>query len=57
MRGNMSVMLLHDYYSNTILNNPFKNHTTQELVRAQMRLIQYLLDRGLKPSAPCIDNK
>ena len=57
MRGNMSVMLFHDYYSNTILNNPFKNHTTQELVRAQMRLIQYLLDRVLKPSSLRIEKE
>ena len=55
IRGNMSVMVLYDYASNTILIDPLKNHTTQELVRAQTRPIQYLLDRGLKPSSLCIN--
>ena len=55
-RDNRSVMAFHEYDSNIILNESFKNHTTQYLVRAQTRLIQYLLDRGLKPSALRIDN-
>ena len=51
------MVVLYDYESNTILTNPFKNHTTQELVRAQTRLFQYILDQGMKPSALRIDNK
>ena len=56
-RGNRSVMALYDYGSNAILNDPFKNNTTPELVRAQIRLMQYLLDRGLNPTALRIDNE
>ena len=55
-RGERSVMVLHDYDRNAILTEPLKNNTTQELVRAQTRLIQYLLYRGLKPAALRIDN-
>ena len=55
-RGNRSVMVLYDYDSNAILTEPLKNNTTSELVRSQARLTQYLLDRGLKPKALCIDN-
>ena len=56
-RGNMSVMVLYDYDINAILTKPLKNNTTSELVRAQTRLTQYLLDRGLKPTALRIDNE
>ena len=54
--GDRLVVVLYDYDSNTILTKPLKNNTTQELVRAQTRLIQYLLYRGLKPAALRIDN-
>ena len=50
-------MVLYDYDSNAILTEPLKNNTTSELVRAQTRLTQYLLDRVLNPKALCIDNK
>ena len=50
-------MVLYDYDTNAILTEPLKNNTTPELVRAQARLIQYLLNRGLKPSALFIDNE
>ena len=50
-------MVLYDYGSNVILAKTLKNNTTPDLVRAQMRLIQYLLDRSLKPSALLIGNK
>ena len=50
-------MVLYDYDSNTILTKPLKNNTTSELVIAQKRLNQYLLDRGLKPTALRIDNE
>ena len=56
-RGNRSVMVLFDYDRNAILTKPLKNTTTSELVIAQTRLTQYLLDRGLKPKALCIKNK
>ena len=52
----MSVIVLYDYDRNAILNEPLKNKTTPELVIAQMRLTQYLLDRGLKPTYLRIDN-
>ena len=53
----MSVMVLYDYDVNTILTNPLKGQKTQELVRSQTRLIQYLLYQGLKNMALLIDNK
>ena len=52
----MSVMVLYDYKRNAILTEPLKNNTTPELVRAQTCLTQYLLDRGLKPTALRINN-
>ena len=57
IRGNRSIMVLYDYDSNAILNKPFKNNTTPYFVRSQMRLIQYLLDWGLNPSALRIYNE
>ena len=51
IRGNRSVMVLYKYYTNAILTYPLKNITTKEFLRTQTRIIQYLLDRGLKPKA------
>ena len=56
-RGNRSVMVLYDYDSNTILTKLLKNITTSEVARAQIRLTQYLLDRGFKPTVLCTDNE
>ena len=56
-RGNMSLMVLYDYNSNTNLAEPLKDNMTTELVRAQTQLTQYLLYRGLKPTALCIDSE
>ena len=56
-RGNRSVMVLYDYNSNSILIEILKNNRTQELVRAQTRLVQYMFYRGLKPTSLRIDNK
>ena len=56
-RGKRSVMVLYNYNINDTLTVTFKNHMTQELARSQTRLVQYLLDRGLKPSALSIENK
>ena len=50
-------MVLYENDSNAILTDPLKNNTTPELLRTQTRLTQYLLDRGLKPTALHIDNK
>ena len=50
-------MVLYDYDSNAILTEPLKNNTTSELLRAQTRLTQYFLDRGLKPTALHIYNE
>ena len=50
-------MVLYDYDSNTIPTKPLKNNTNSELVRAQTRLTQYLLDRDLNTKAPHIDNE
>ena len=50
-------MVLYDYKSNAILTEPLKNNTTPELMRAQTRLTQYLLDRGIKPTSLRIDNE
>ena len=50
-------MMLYDYGSNNILTDPLKNNTYPELVKAQTRLTQYLLDHGLNPTALCIENE
>ena len=50
-------MVLYYYDSNSILTDLLKNNTSVDLVRAQMRLTQYLLDRGLKPTDLRIDNE
>ena len=55
-RGNRPVMVLYDYYINAILTESFKNNTTPELMKAQMRLMKYLLRRGLEPTSLRIDN-
>ena len=49
-------MVLYDYGRNAIPTKPLKNNTTSKLVREQTRLTQYLLDRGLNPTALHIDN-
>ena len=56
-RGNRSVMMLYDYGSNNILTDPLKNNTYPELVKAQTRLTQYLLDHGLNPMYLCIEKE
>ena len=56
-RGNRSVIVLYDYNSNTILTKTLKNNTIPELVRSQTRMIQYLLDLGMKPSSLRIENE
>ena len=50
------MMVLYDYDNSDILAEPFKNNTTPELVIGQTRLMQYLLNRGLKPTALRIDD-
>ena len=50
-------MMLYDYNSNAILTEPLKNNNTAELARVQMRLTQYLLDRGLNTTALRIENE
>ena len=50
-------MVLYDYDSNIILTDLLKNNMTTELVRAQMRLTQYILDCGLNPMALRIKNE
>ena len=56
-RGNRSMMVLCYYDINVILTEPLENNATPELVRAQTRLTQYLLDRGLNTLALRIDNE
>ena len=50
-------MVLYYHKSNAILTEPIKNNTTPELGRAQTRLTQYLLDRGLDTTSLHIDNE
>ena len=56
-RGNRSVMVLYDFDRNYILTEPLITQTSQELVRDKTRLIQYLLDQGLKHTALYLDNE
>ena len=50
-------MVLYGYDINSKPTNPLKNQTNQELVRDHTRLIQYLVDQGLKPMSLRIDNE
>jgi hypothetical protein len=56
-KGNKEIMIVYDYDSATILAEPIKNRTDNELLRAYSKLHQYSTDQGLKPQLQKLDNK
>ena len=51
------MIVMYDYNSNAILNEPLEKNRTPDLVRSQTRLTRYLLECGLNPTALRIDNE
>ena len=47
--GNKYILTLFDTDTNTILVEPLKNKSKEELTRAQEKLYNYLTERGFKP--------
>jgi hypothetical protein len=56
-RGNKYIMILYDYDSNTILTQPIKDGTAQELLRAFKVMEQELVACGLTPKLMKLDNE
>jgi hypothetical protein len=50
LSGNIYILVLYDFDSNTVNNTPMKNRGDKEMVRVYGLLIQSLIDRGLKPT-------
>jgi hypothetical protein len=55
-KGNKYIMVLYDYYSNSILAQPIKDRTAPELLKAFQVMEQELVARGLKPKLMKLDN-
>jgi hypothetical protein len=56
-KGNKYIMILNDYDSNTILEQPIKDRTTPELLKAFQIMEQELVARGLEPKLMKLDNE
>jgi hypothetical protein len=56
-KGNKYIMILYDYDSNAILEQPIKDRTAPELLRAFQVMEQELIARGLKPKLMKLDNE
>jgi hypothetical protein len=56
-KGNKYIMILYDYDSNSILDQPIKDRTAPELLRAFQVMEQELVARGLKPKLMKLDNQ
>jgi hypothetical protein len=50
-------MILYDYDSNAILEQPIKDRTAPELLKAFQAMEQELVARGLKPKLKKLDNE
>jgi hypothetical protein len=55
--GNKYIMLLNDYASNAILEQPIKDRTAPEILKAFQFMEQELVARGLKPKLMKLDNE
>jgi hypothetical protein len=55
-RGNVSIMVLHEYDGNTIMAEPIRNNKAAELLRSFQVMEQKLTSRGLKPNLMTLDN-
>jgi hypothetical protein len=56
-KGNKYIMILYDYDSNAILEQPIKDRTAPELLKAFQFMEQELVARGLKPKLMKLDNE
>jgi hypothetical protein len=56
-KGNTYIMILYDYDSNAILDQPIKYRTAPELLKAFQFIKQELVARGLKPKLMKLDNE
>ena len=56
-RGNQYLMIVYDYDSNAILQEPLKNKTAHELSRAWLLLHQKLSKGGSQPTLYILDNE
>ena len=56
-RGNKYIMIIYDYDSNAILQEPLKNRTDTELARAWAKIHQRLTLGGSKPKLYILDNE
>jgi hypothetical protein len=56
-RGNKYIMILYDYDSNSILTEPMKSQTDNEIIRSYQALHDRLIAAGLKPRLQKLDNE
>jgi hypothetical protein len=56
-RGNKYIMILYDYDSNSILAEPMKSRTDDEIIRSYQALHDCLIAAGLKPRSQKLDNE
>ena len=56
-RGNKYLMIVYDYDSNAILQEPLKNKTSKELVRAWLKIHKRLAVGGSQPQLYVLDNE
>jgi hypothetical protein len=57
LSGNKYILILYDYYRNSVLSAPMKNRGEKEIVRAFDLLIESLIICGLRPSLKRLDNE
>ena len=55
--GSKYILILHDADTNSILAEPLKNRSQEELLVKQIKLHSYLIDRGHKPQTQILDNE
>ena len=55
--GNQYIFVLYHYDYNLILTEPMKKITDTEIVRAYAKLINYLIDKGMRPKFQILDNE
>ena len=56
-RGFKYIFVMYDYDGNSILTEPIKNRSEQELIRAFTKLHDFLVKRGCKPQFHKLDNE
>jgi hypothetical protein len=54
---NKYILILYDYYRNSVLSAPMKNRGDKDMIRSFDLFIQSLFIRGLKPILQCLDNE